>query len=83
MISNEAYRKHYVGVIGGSISGSEAANLLAEHGFRVVVFDMNKLPYGKIEDGLPSWHINLRNRQIKEIDKKLEHQNIRFQVRNP
>ncbi|MEZ4840753.1 MAG: hypothetical protein R2821_04380 [Flavobacteriaceae bacterium] len=78
MISNEAYRKHYVAVIGGSISGSEAANLLAEHGFRVVVFDMNKLPYGKIEDGLPSWHINLRNRQIKEIDKKLEHQNIRF-----
>jgi len=75
---SEVYKKHYVAVIGGSISGSEAASLLANNGFRVVVFDMNKLPYGKIEDGLPNWHINLRNRQIAEIDKKLDHQNIRY-----
>lgn len=72
------FKRHYVAVIGGSISGSEAANLLAKNGFRVVVFDMNALPYGKIEDGLPNWHINLRNRQEKEIDKKLDHENIRF-----
>ena len=72
------YKKHYIAVIGGSISGSEAANLLAKTGFKVVVFDMNKLPYGKIEDGLPSWHINLRNRQIAEIDKKLDQENIRY-----
>ncbi len=78
MSINEEFRKHYVAVIGGSISGSEAASLLAQNGFRVVVFDMNRLPYGKIEDGLPNWHINLRNRQIKEIDKKLNHPNIRF-----
>lgn len=78
MNSITAYKKHYVAIIGGSISGSEAANILAENGFRVVVFEMNKLPYGKIEDGLPSWHINLRNRQINEIDSKLEHPNIRF-----
>lgn len=74
----EVFRKHYVAVIGGSISGSEAANLLAQKGFRVVVFDMNKLPYGKIEDGLPNWHVNLRDRQIKEIDRKLDHPNIIF-----
>jgi len=72
------FKKHYIAVIGGPISGSEAANLLANSGFRVVVFDMNKLPYGKIEDGLPSWHINLRNRQEAEIDKKLSHDNIRY-----
>ena len=72
------YKKHYIAIIGGSISGSEAASLLANSGFRVVVFDMNKLPYGKIEDGLPSWHINLRNRQEAEIDKKLFHDNIRY-----
>ncbi len=72
------FKKHYIAVIGGSISGSEAANLLASNGFKVVVFDMNKLPYGKIEDGLPSWHINLRNRQIAEIDKKLDQENIRY-----
>lgn len=75
---SEVYKKHYVAVIGGSISGSEAASILAQNGFRVVVFDMNKLPYGKIEDGLPNWHINLRNRQISEIDKKLNHPNIRY-----
>lgn len=69
---------HYVAVIGGSISGSEAAHILAENGIRVVVFEMNNLPYGKIEDGLPCWHINLRNRQIKEINKKLNHKNIRY-----
>jgi len=72
------FKKHYIAVIGGSISGSEAASLLAKSGFRVVVFEMNKLPYGKIEDGLPNWHINLRNRQIAEIDKKLDQENIRY-----
>ncbi len=75
---NEASRKHYVAVIGGSISGSEAANILSESGFRVVVFDMNALPYGKIEDGLPSWHIKMRDRLQDEIDRKLDQENIRF-----
>ncbi len=78
MKTSEAYRKHYVAVIGGSISGSEAASLLALNGFRVVVFEMNKLPYGKIEDGLPNWHFKLRDRQINEINNKLNHPNIRF-----
>ncbi len=66
---NKPFKKHYIAVIGGSISGSEAANLLAKKGFRVVVFEMNKLPYGKIEDGLPNWHVKLRDRQIIEIYK--------------
>ncbi len=78
MNSATAFKKHYVAIIGGSISGSEAANILAKNGFRVVVFEMNKLPNGKIEDGLPNWHINLRNRQINEIDSKLDQENIRF-----
>ncbi len=75
---NNSYKNHYVAIIGGSISGSEASNILAKNGIKIVVFDMNKLPYGKIEDGLPNWHINLRNRQIKEIDKKLDQENVRF-----
>ncbi len=75
---NKSHYKQYIAVIGGSISGSEAANILANSGFKVVVFEMNTLPYGKIEDGLPNWHINLRNRQIKEIDNKLKHPNIEF-----
>ena len=78
MNTNTNFQKHYVAVIGGSIAGSEAASILAQNEFKVVVFDMNVLPYGKIEDGLPNWHINLRNRQIAEIDKKLNHPNIRF-----
>lgn len=75
---NEQFKNHYIAIIGGSISGSEAANMLAQNGFKVVVFDMNKLPYGKIEDGLPNWHIKLRDRQIAEINLKLDHQNIQF-----
>jgi NADPH-dependent glutamate synthase beta subunit-like oxidoreductase len=74
----ENHKKHYIAIIGGSISGSEAANLLAQNDFRVVVFEMNALPYGKIEDGLPKWHIKLRNRQEREIDRKLDQENIRF-----
>jgi len=71
-------KKHYIAIIGGSISGSEAAFILAEKGYRVVVFEMNDLPYGKIEDGLPKWHINLRNKQERNIDNKLDHPNIRY-----
>ncbi|MDP3352845.1 MAG: hypothetical protein Q8S44_03795, partial [Flavobacteriaceae bacterium] len=55
---NEINNKHFIAVIGGSVSGSEAVNLLTEQNFRVVVFDMNELPYGKLEDGLPNWHHN-------------------------
>ncbi|MBI9042072.1 FAD-dependent oxidoreductase [Lutibacter sp.] len=78
MKKKEQFNNHYIAIIGGSISGSEAANMLAQNGFRVVVFEMNKLPYGKIEDGLPNWHVNLRDRQIAEIDSKLDQENIRF-----
>ena len=77
MIDN-SYKRHYIAIIGGSISGSEAAFILAEKGYRVVVFEMNDLPYGKIEDGLPNWHVNLRNKQEKNIDLKLNHPNVRY-----
>ena len=77
MIDN-ASKKHYIAIIGGSISGSEAAFILAEKGYRVVVFEMKDLPYGKIEDGLPLWHVNLRNKQEKNIDRNLDHDNIRY-----
>ncbi len=47
-------KKNYVAVIGGSVSGSQAAYILADKGYSVVVFEMNNLPYGKIEDGFPN-----------------------------
>jgi NADPH-dependent glutamate synthase beta subunit-like oxidoreductase len=70
--------KHYVAIIGGSVSGSEAATMLAEKGYKVVVFDQNELPYGKLEDGLPMWHASLRDRQEEMIDEKLDHPNITY-----
>lgn len=70
--------KHFIAVIGGSVSGSEAVNLLTNQNFNVVVFDMNKLPYGKLEDGLPNWHHNLRDRQIELINERLNHENVFF-----
>lgn len=76
MVPKNDYNSHTIAIIGGSISGSEAAYLLATNDFKIVVFEMNALPYGKIEDGLPNWHINLRNRQMKAIDANLSHPNI-------
>ncbi len=54
---------HYVVVFGGAVAGSEAASQLAERGIRVIVFDQNALPYGKIEDGLPLWHVKLHDKR--------------------
>jgi len=70
--------QHYIAVIGGSVAGSEAAIQLAEKGFKVAVFDQMALPYGKIEDGLPKWHVKLRDKEEGIIDQKLQHPNIRF-----
>ncbi len=71
-------KSHYVAIVGGSVSGSEAAAMLSDQGVRVVVIDQNALPYGKLEDGLPKWHHNLRDKQEAEIDKKLDHDRVRF-----
>jgi NADPH-dependent glutamate synthase beta subunit-like oxidoreductase len=64
---------HFVAIIGGAVAGSEAAQKLAERGIYSAVFEQNALPYGKLETGLPKWHINLRNSQEAKIDKKLSH----------
>jgi len=69
---------HFIAVFGGSVAGSEAAYQLAHRGFRVVVFEQNLLPYGKIEDGLPKWHVKLRNKEEGRINDKLDHENIRY-----
>ncbi len=69
---------HFIAIIGGAVAGAEAAFQLANRGFRVVVFDQSTLPYGKIEDGLPKWHYKLRNKEEGNIDRKIDHPNIRF-----
>src|SRR6202008_2899408 len=63
---------HFVAVIGGAISGSVAAEILADHGFLVAVFEQNTRPYGKIEDGLPRWHVEQRKQEYGRIDARLK-----------
>ena len=63
----------FVAIFGGAVSGAEAAHQLANKGFKVVVFDQNNLPYGKIEDGLPKWHHKLRDKEENKINDKLSH----------
>ncbi len=65
--------KYLVAIFGGAVSGSEAAHQLAQRGIPSVVFEQNALPYGKIEDGLPKWHVKLRDKEEGKINEKLSH----------
>jgi len=58
-------------VIGAATAGAEVAARLADRGAVVVVLDMNRRPYGKIEDGLPRWHEALRDKEYGIIREKL------------
>ena len=69
---------HCVAVIGGATAGAEVAGRLAELGCVVVVFEQNPRPYGKIEDGLPSWHIALRKKEYENIESKLTRPGVYF-----
>ena len=71
-------RHHFVAVIGGAISGSVAAEILADSGVRVAVFDQNTRPYGKIEDGLPRWHVDQRKQEYGRIDARMKKPNVYF-----
>jgi ferredoxin--NADP+ reductase len=70
--------RHVVAVIGAATAGSEIARILAERGALVIVFEQNLRPYGKIEDGLPRWHVKQRKDEYEEINERLEHPNIEF-----
>lgn len=70
--------QYFVAVIGGAISGSVAAEILADHGIRVAVIEQNKRPYGKIEDGLPRWHVEQRKQEYGRIDARLKKPGVYF-----
>ena len=55
-------------IIGGAVSGSTAVKKLTDEGIRCVVVEQNKMPYGKIEDGLPRWHEKQRISEYFKID---------------
>ncbi len=64
--------EHFVAIIGGAVSGSVSAEILADHGIRVAVIEQNSRPYGKIEDGLPRWHVEQRKQEYGKIDARLK-----------
>lgn len=68
--------RHAVAVIGGATAGAEVAARLAGHGCVVVVFEQNPRPYGKVEDGLPRWHVGLRRKEYEVIAGKLSHPGV-------
>jgi len=75
MSGNESFA---VAVIGGATAGAEAADIFAKQGFLTVVFEQNKRPYGKVEDGLPRWHVGLRAKEYGTIDAKLGQEHVHF-----
>lgn len=70
--------QHVIGILGAAVSGSEAAHLAASRGALAIVIEQNERPYGKIEDGLPRWHVALRNKEYAKIDENLSHPNVLF-----
>jgi ferredoxin--NADP+ reductase len=70
--------RYFVAVVGGAISGSVAAEILADRGIRVAVIEQNKRPYGKIEDGLPRWHVEQRKQEYGRIDARLKKPGVYF-----
>lgn len=74
----EIHPGYFVGIIGSGVAGSEAAYQLSKKGIYSVIFEQHALPYGKIEEGLPKWHIKLRNQEEKKIDHKLSQSNVFF-----
>ena len=70
--------RHVMAVVGGATAGSEIARILADRGALVIVFEQNPRPYGKIEDGLPRWHVKQRKDEYEEINKRLDHPNIEY-----
>ena len=74
----EIDNRYVVAVIGAATAGSEIARILALRGIRAIVIEQNPRPYGKIEDGLPRWHVKQRKDEYEEINRRLDHPNIDY-----
>jgi ferredoxin--NADP+ reductase len=70
--------RHVVAVVGAATAGAEIAHILAKRGAQVIVIEQNPRPYGKIEDGLPRWHVKQRRDEYEEINRRLDHPSIEF-----
>ena len=65
-------------IIGGAVSGSTAVKKLIDEGIRCVVVEQNRMPYGKIEDGLPRWHEKQRINEYFKIDDIISNELVDF-----
>ena len=65
-------------IIGGAVSGSTAAKKLIDAGIRCVVVEQNRMPYGKIEDGLPRWHDKQRSGEYDKIDEIISNELVDY-----
>ena len=65
-------------IIGGAVSGSTAVKKLTDEGIRCVVVEQNRMPYGKIEDGLPRWHEKQRINEYFKIDNIISNDLVDF-----
>jgi ferredoxin--NADP+ reductase len=70
--------RYVICIVGGATAGAETAGLLAERGATVVVFEQNARPYGKVEDGLPRWHVKLRQKEYEAVNERLDHPAVHF-----
>ena len=75
---SEIANRYVVAVVGAATAGSEIARILTLRGVRVIVIEQNARPYGKIEDGLPRWHVKQRKDEYEEINKRLDHPGIEY-----
>jgi ferredoxin--NADP+ reductase len=78
MTAQDSSFPHAVAIIGAATAGSEIAGILAARGSLVIVIEQNPRPYGKIEDGLPRWHVKQRRDEYDKINSKLDHPLIEF-----
>jgi NADPH-dependent glutamate synthase beta subunit-like oxidoreductase len=78
MADDRTEPRYAVAVIGGATSGAEIAAQLADRGVEVTVFEQNPRPYGKIQDGLPRWHVALRRKEYEAIVGKLSRPGVHF-----
>ena len=69
---------HVVAVVGGATAGAEAARIFADQGITTLVIEQHARPYGKVEDGLPRWHVKLRQKEFRSIDDKLDRPGVHY-----
>ena len=75
---SEIANRYVVAMVGAATAGSEIARILAVRGIKVIVIEQNPRPYGKIEDGLPRWHVKQRKDEYEEINERLDHPGIDY-----